>query len=1030
VRCLYCGKKLALLRKLTDSEFCSGTHRRLYQQEQEKMALARLVDAQQKSSRFHGSLQAPGKLKVNGALQGPHACAQDRAYTQGRAYTQDEEERGFVEHLPRLQALTGGRRDLAVFPKPIVNDPAIPTYEALLKTEPRMATHLAPDIPAFTRSLRALYSVEPQFEPSWTTLIPASRLALAQSISLTQSSATKEQTDELEQAALEAGLPAEDPVGSVSMNWAWEPRSAQLPSLRSVEAGTEPFPAPALSPPAFPAPVSALAGLAQGCEAQLGWMAGTVESICQPMAFGPVLLAGTPQGLELLGKSLAPAGFPCATPVDVQIGDAAAERLVPAESANPAGPALSPAQGPGGQSREPERDLDSPQAAMWPIRLRAPQNGLFQDLPMRKPRVREVFFPLPKVGSLPEMATRLWRAARANRHDFLPESLPLCWIVSAVHEPEPRAFETLPWKELAVRYWLLASTPQFHPRLGPATAFSRGLDRGGPTELFPSAGRGAGSLLTKQVPADWAATGMVSVTPRTPRSRVNLSVRLNFVDCQIAAEPVSKATDIAMKRLDMLSAAQELPAVLATPEPRLPEARFAWRECRIGCSQAMASVPVASHTTPMLPLAAQDLDPYPADRESIPIVCPVSHVTQDFQPAESHDLVMLGASSVSAVALAQLGPTYKDLKSLWPEPVRQMPRMRTSVVEDPTVREAVRSIPVSKEKGGTRRPGVSLPKLPSLPAIQFARLPDWKWAMFLVPAVFLVSLISVFTPDSAEQVASNDEPAAMETSAQEPAAVSPDPGTLAASAGKRAEPAPAPQRSEGSSPAPVAEVLAAPLDHSKPGKANFLAASLNNLRQTLLKRAAVSFSDDFRSGLAEWEGKGDWSKQWSYDNAGFVRTGPLALYRPSMTLTDYDMNLLGQIEKKSIGWVYRARDMDNYYAMKITLTRGGPLPEAVVERYAVIQGKQSSYERRPLPLQVRTDTVYPISMNVKGDDFTLRVQGQVVDYWSDSRLKSGGVGLFSAKGEQARIRWIEVSHQYDTLGKLCAFLAPYSLPAR
>jgi hypothetical protein len=197
-----------------------------------------------------------------------------------------------------------------------------------------------------------------------------------------------------------------------------------------------------------------------------------------------------------------------------------------------------------------------------------------------------------------------------------------------------------------------------------------------------------------------------------------------------------------------------------------------------------------------------------------------------------------------------------------------------------------------------------------------------------------------------------------------------------------------------------------------------------------MQRAAVSLSDDFRSGLGEWEGRGDWSKSWSYDPAGFVHTGLLALYKPSIPLTDYSMEFLGQIEKKSMGWVYRASDLDNYYASKIVLVKSGPMPVAAIERYAVVNGKVSSMARRPMPVQVRTDMLYRIRMDVRGDGFTLTVQGQVVDYWSDNRLKTGGVGFFSAKGEQSSLRWVEISHQYDFLGRLCAFLAPYSIPTK
>src|SRR5262245_315312 len=54
MKCLYCGQRLALLRKLTDSEFCSAAHRRQYHHEQEKLALARLVDAQKRFSTVTG----------------------------------------------------------------------------------------------------------------------------------------------------------------------------------------------------------------------------------------------------------------------------------------------------------------------------------------------------------------------------------------------------------------------------------------------------------------------------------------------------------------------------------------------------------------------------------------------------------------------------------------------------------------------------------------------------------------------------------------------------------------------------------------------------------------------------------------------------------------------------------------------------------------------------------------------------------------------------------------------------------------
>jgi hypothetical protein len=49
MHCLYCDRPLALLKRLTgDAEFCSKEHRKIYQQEHNQLALARLLESQPK----------------------------------------------------------------------------------------------------------------------------------------------------------------------------------------------------------------------------------------------------------------------------------------------------------------------------------------------------------------------------------------------------------------------------------------------------------------------------------------------------------------------------------------------------------------------------------------------------------------------------------------------------------------------------------------------------------------------------------------------------------------------------------------------------------------------------------------------------------------------------------------------------------------------------------------------------------------------------------------------------------------------
>ena len=71
---------------------------------------------------------------------------------------------------------------------------------------------------------------------------------------------------------------------------------------------------------------------------------------------------------------------------------------------------------------------------------------------------------------------------------------------------------------------------------------------------------------------------------------------------------------------------------------------------------------------------------------------------------------------------------------------------------------------------------------------------------------------------------------------------------------------------------------------------------LTTVRQAMMDRAGVALDDDFRSGLDNWASRGDATAEWSFDATGFVRPGPLALYRPSMNSSDYQLNFLGMID--------------------------------------------------------------------------------------------------------------------------------------
>lgn len=204
-----------------------------------------------------------------------------------------------------------------------------------------------------------------------------------------------------------------------------------------------------------------------------------------------------------------------------------------------------------------------------------------------------------------------------------------------------------------------------------------------------------------------------------------------------------------------------------------------------------------------------------------------------------------------------------------------------------------------------------------------------------------------------------------------------------------------------------------------------LTRHLDALKTRIAGRAAVNLAEDFRSGLDDWWGKEKLTSSWSYDPAGFVRPGPLALFRPTIPLSDYRLSYVTQIERGGLGAVVRASSLDNYHAFRLVVEKPGPLPVMRIVRYTVVNGAVRDRVEKPLPLTVTDGTLFHVTIEARGPEFTATVQNQLVDYWQDSRLPGGGVGFFCNRGERARLSWLDVSHQNDSFGRLCALLAPF-----
>jgi hypothetical protein len=153
-------------------------------------------------------------------------------------------------------------------------------------------------------------------------------------------------------------------------------------------------------------------------------------------------------------------------------------------------------------------------------------------------------------------------------------------------------------------------------------------------------------------------------------------------------------------------------------------------------------------------------------------------------------------------------------------------------------------------------------------------------------------------------------------------------------------------------------------------------------------------------------GGGGWTTEFAADDMGSELGRRLSLYRPSFSMTDYRLEFSGQIETKALGWVFRVSDPKNYYAMKLEEAGGG---QVRLVRFAVVGGEEQGHTVVSLSFPVRADSPLKVRMEAKGPKFTTYVQGQAVDFWTDSQLKTGAVGFCNERGERAKVESVQIS---------------------
>jgi hypothetical protein len=164
------------------------------------------------------------------------------------------------------------------------------------------------------------------------------------------------------------------------------------------------------------------------------------------------------------------------------------------------------------------------------------------------------------------------------------------------------------------------------------------------------------------------------------------------------------------------------------------------------------------------------------------------------------------------------------------------------------------------------------------------------------------------------------------------------------------------------------------------------------------------------SGPSIIMGEGGWVEGWAGDPAGMHAGRQITIYRPSLKLSDYRLEFQASIDAKSAGWVFRAADPNNYYAMKLMTVSSGLTTKVALFKYLVANGKQTQVGRVPIDLAVHSDTVFDIREDVRGPQFTTFIQGQQVDSWTDDQLKIGGAGFLNERDERGKVKSVSIRY--------------------
>ncbi len=179
-------------------------------------------------------------------------------------------------------------------------------------------------------------------------------------------------------------------------------------------------------------------------------------------------------------------------------------------------------------------------------------------------------------------------------------------------------------------------------------------------------------------------------------------------------------------------------------------------------------------------------------------------------------------------------------------------------------------------------------------------------------------------------------------------------------------------------------------------------SALASVVTPLYQRAAFSWEERFDDGLEHWVN----ASALVPDRSGAVRVEGLAIPGKGLNTRNYELDFSARIQKKSLGWVVRARN--ETYTFKLT------------DRGRTPTGRKLELTR---PNQTTVPVVVPgagdfldISVRVTDDQVLTTVNGYGVDAWKHPKFDTSSIGLLADKGEPFLVKSVTLSGNADLLG--------------